>query len=449
MDQFRDEIAEEPWRINFREIAEEMRRNNRAAAAAANDDDEEEEDTDEDEDEDADEDDDDDDDDDMFDPVEGEQICQEAMTLLQNRLNLPSRLRDRTMVRFAQQFINNVKDDIHKMLTDTRTVEEGYDGLDSERDTEEEVETAIRCGPGVLAREEERFAMYPIRCLTTMQRLDNTQIVSNVKAVAFVPLLARLAIELNLVSFEKTERGGLLVEDGEGQTVLHDLVLSSNALTRDDDQHDHRVDTTFVAVLMRLRQTNLLSIGDIQHYELVHQLCGSDSHRALQRFRFLTEWYPLSLITRSGMYGRLPLNGRLPLHLSVCPKCCIAEFQLHLDALFRFFPRWKGITALFQKDAFGITSFEMACTTFTRSRVLDVVEEILVRYTATTPTVNIGHALMMAATDNTISLDGVYFLMRRQPATMLSMLRRDTNHSIDNNNNAIVLRRSTRKRKRT
>ena len=66
--------------------------------------------------EDGDHDDEEEEEEEMFDPAEIEQICTEAMTLLQNRSKLPSRLRDRTMVRFAQQFITNVKEDIHKML---------------------------------------------------------------------------------------------------------------------------------------------------------------------------------------------------------------------------------------------------------------------------------------------------------------------------------------------
>ena len=118
-------------------------------------------------------------------------ICMEAMTLLQNRLNFPSRLRDRTMVQFAQQFINNVKEDIHKMLTDTRSEEMGYDGLDSERDTEEEVATAIRSCPEVLTRREGRFNLYPIDCLTFMQDNDNTKTMVNVKAVSFIHLFVQ------------------------------------------------------------------------------------------------------------------------------------------------------------------------------------------------------------------------------------------------------------------
>ena len=421
--------------------------------------------------------------DDVFDPAEGERICQEAMTLLQNRLNVPSRLRDRTIVRFAQQFINNVKDDIYKMFTDTNREEEGYEGLDSERDTEAEVETAIRCDPDVLTREDERFGntqeddrsgLYPIQCLTIMEG-DNRKLLCNVKAVAFVPLFARLAIEFH--SFYETERGGLLVEDGVGDNVLHDLMHSSDH--KDDHYHQH-VDTTFLAVLIRLRQAGLLTIGDIQHYELVHELCQYDSHLAIRRFRFLTEWCPPSLITTSSNKE----DGVLPLHGTVRPSYgSIEDFQMHVDALFHFYPKWKGITALFQKNGSGYTSFEMACEKFTRNAVLDVVEEILMRYTTMTPPVNMGDALMMAAIDDSISLDGVYFFMRRQPDIMLSRLRRDRSHGAtetetetettaslndinktsntnndtndgmavktNHSNNAIVLQTSTRKRKRT
>ena len=95
-----------------------------------------------------------------------EAICQEAITLLQNRLTFYSRLRDRTMVRFARQFIRNVKEDIYQTITDTRPINEGYDGLDSERDTEDEVERAIRCCPEVLTRRDARFGFNLFRCLT-------------------------------------------------------------------------------------------------------------------------------------------------------------------------------------------------------------------------------------------------------------------------------------------
>ena len=81
----------------------------------------------------------------IYDPAEGKRICDETMSILKHRLDFSAGQRDKSIVRFAQQFIKNVKDDIH--YTFTAILEEGYDGLDSARDTEAEVETAIRCCP--------------------------------------------------------------------------------------------------------------------------------------------------------------------------------------------------------------------------------------------------------------------------------------------------------------
>ena len=49
-------------------------------------------------------------------------------------------------------------------FTDTRLLDEGYNGFDSARDTDEEMATAIRCGPEVFTRREERLQVYPIPC---------------------------------------------------------------------------------------------------------------------------------------------------------------------------------------------------------------------------------------------------------------------------------------------
>ena len=98
---------------------------------------------------------------------------------------------------------------------------------------------------------------------------------------------------------------------------------------------------------------------------------------------------------------------------------------------------------------------------------MEVVEELLVRYTANNGRVNTnyntnnGNAMILAASDDTISLDGLFFLIRRQPDSMLSMLRHRNNNnndrintnntgntdngSNDNHNNGSE---STRKRKR-
>jgi hypothetical protein len=114
-------------------------------------------------------------------------------------------------------FLQELGDDIHDMFCSIDA--DNYRGLDSDRDTEEEVETALRFFPNVLTRriqihdadvdadaDGEDVYLYPIQLLAFTLRYE-VGIMCNMKALSFIPLLARLAIELGL--FEE-ERGGLL-----------------------------------------------------------------------------------------------------------------------------------------------------------------------------------------------------------------------------------------------
>ena len=412
----------------------------------------------EDEDDEDDDDEDDNDDDFMDDPTEKTRICQEAMTILLNRLQFPSPQRDRSIVRFAQQFIANVKEDIYETLTDMRLVEDGYDGFDSEKDTEEEVETAIRSCPEVLTRRDEHsIGRLPIQCLTLMHG-DNNLLVCNVNAVSFVPLVAKLAIEFN--SFEEHERGGLLIPDEDGRggnTVLHDLTHSSDPSV-DDHQHE-RVDTSFLAVLVRLRHDRLFTKNDIQQHQLVHELCKNKIF-ANQRFRFLTEIDPASLLQTDE-------NGLLPLHWATY---AIHKFRPVCDAVFRYYPKWKGIQLLHQKETVHAqTPFQLASHYFGHTAALTIVDETLARYSETVLP-DIPKALILAASEERIHVECVYFLLKRQPDIMIStrtlqqhydrppgsVLASSSSSSSTNsssrrtsrNTNNRIVRRSTRKRKR-
>ena len=217
----------------------------------------------------------------------------------------------------------------------------------------------------------------------------------------------------------------------------------------------------------------------------------------------MTEWCPESLL-------QLNSNGELPLHFSTTT---VQKFRVVLDAMFHYYPRWRGLHALFRIDDDGYTPCQLAChhnLKNERTTVIEIVEETLIRYSTTTP-INMHKALVVAVTDERIHVDCLYFLMRRNPNVMLGIIHRrsgtmmssinnqndgngrsssSTNNrddstaaighrnndnnknygnddadtvavandvavavaaasSIDNNNNAMIVRRSTRKRKRT
>merc|ERR1712118_600164 len=119
-------------------------------------------------------------------------------------------------------------------------------------DTKEEVETAIRFCPGVLSRRGGIHNLYPIQSIMSIVMIDDRnekKIAQNAKAVSFVNVLARLAIEFQ--SFQDNERGGILTEDRYGRNMLHELVSSSHPDYADD--HHRLVDYKFLEELFRLR----------------------------------------------------------------------------------------------------------------------------------------------------------------------------------------------------
>ena len=168
-----------------------------------------------------------------------------------------------------------MKEDSHNTITDTRLIEDGYNGFDSKKDTDEEMATASRCGPDVFTRREERLQVYiQFHAECSCRVKITTKIVYNVKAASFVPLCIPLAMEFN--SFEEEERGGLLVEEREGATVFHRLLGSSGSSSYDESRHqlvDQLVDTTFLAVFIRLRRSGYFLKEDSQQYEFVREMC--------------------------------------------------------------------------------------------------------------------------------------------------------------------------------
>ena len=132
----------------------------------------------------------------------------------------------------------------------------------------------------------------------------------NVKAVAFIPLLARLAVELG--SFEEEERGGLLCKNNMNINVLQNLMNSDKGrpenLHHNPREYHEVVDDNYFQVLIRLGKLGYLKKEDIQWYGLLNKLCFAQKrYFAKKRFRFLVEWDPNAL-TQTDECGDLPLH---------------------------------------------------------------------------------------------------------------------------------------------
>ncbi|OEU12758.1 hypothetical protein FRACYDRAFT_244031 [Fragilariopsis cylindrus CCMP1102] len=367
-------------------------------------------------------------------------LLKKMILVLEQKETFPFQTRNKTDELVAN-FLENLEDDIHDMLCDNYTEAGNYRGLDSDRDTEAEVEAIVRFFPAVLTRSEEDE--YPIQILAVAHNEDGDW-QCNVKAVSFIPLLLRLAIEFGL--FEEDERGGLLCED-----VLHHLMDSDNTeLELHNQEHHESVDTKYLQVLIQLRRLGVLKKEDIQRYGLLYRLCIED-HFAEKRFRFIVEWDP-SALTQTNE------NGWLPIHYA-SEESSIRGLELVFEYGIRYFPKKKGISLLFKKkkNHDGSTSFQYACMKFGEKQMIKMIEDTFIRCYSSlddTPPLNVVEALMTAAIDEDIHLDCVYFLLRRQPDILQKLLSSASSTMIatsaadmvefNSNNNGI----SPKKRKR-
>ena len=324
---------------------------------------------------------------------------QKLLSVLQQREDFPVRQRNK-IIELAHEFVNDLGADVKDMVTDKRKVVDGYAGLDSDRDTKEEVETALRHYPETLSERGGRFTRFPIQCITLL----------NPMAVAFVVLFAQLAIEFN--SFADEERGGLFIEDGEGNNVLARLVQSSYRFC-DKDYHQ-LVDTKVLKALVQLQRFGLFKKEDIQRYQLVHELCKDGGYFAENWFHFLTNSDPSSLV-------QLDNYDHLPLHFSFA-RGTIQQFQVMLACYLHYYTKENVLCLLFQKDNDGYTPFQNACEYLHKHKtdllVHDAIEQSLGAARFSSPTtipsssssssLNIGTVLKMAARNDNISLDGWY-----------------------------------------
>jgi hypothetical protein len=330
--------------------------------------------------------------------------------------------------------LKKIGNDIHDMICDNNDADaEDYHGLDSGRDTEAEIETAIRFFPDVLTRRKQVWGVdetdgsfIPIHFLVFTRNEDNTRM-SNVKAVSFIPLVVRLAIELGL--FEEHERGGLY-EDYMYFAIFEDL-LHTDSIEHNNREHHEPVDDKYLQVLIQLRKMDLFKKEDIQSFHLLEMLFYHDYYFSEKRFLFLVEWDPNSLLHANDD------DGFLPLHVAA-RNASIRGFQIIFEYCIRYFPQKIGINLLFQEDydiGGNDTPFQYACDEFGHEQVMKVVEDALtIRSTSssspsdnTPPPLNIVEALIMASIERSmyeqqINLDCVYFLLRRQPDVLQKLL---------------------------
>lgn len=303
----------------------------------------------------------------------------------------------------ASMFSSEIGDATWNLLNETKACDtDYYRGLDCNRDTEEELENILRLYPEFVAN-----CSYPklFRC-------------ESMRTLAFIPKVVQLRLEYNDDKQwkEYDKRGGLLELDPETLcTCLDYLVGMPDNMNHADERERHAFGTLAVQVMDRLREMGIFKRKDIHEKALFAKICGQQ-YFAEHQFQFLANWDPDSLLSSDR-------DGWTSLH-HACYAGTSPMIQAVIKTVICFFPRKRGVCLLFQEngDLFLYdTPFQYACGSLGREKTIEIIENTVNGYANNSW--GTADALILAATDERIHLDGVYFLLRRDPMALLCMLQ--------------------------
>eukprot|EP00536_Pseudo-nitzschia_multiseries_P001313 jgi/Psemu1/250426/estExt_Genewise1Plus.C_160140 len=338
----------------------------------------------------------------------------EAISILQQQAKFPVLVQKKIdesaekILELIESFLRGVEYSVLHLLCDN------CGELESDRDSEYSIEFAIRCFPRVLSTKFKlgrSFSTYYAIMLHAQPEFTRGS--RNANCISLVPLLARLGHELG--QFEKNERGGLFLKDmWSGNNVLQMLAATNlSHHTFYYSEHHQMVDDLYLDAIKKLRAMGLLKKEDVRENVMLHRMCN---YLVLPRKRFiyLVDWDPAAL-------SQPDAHGRIPLHYWANTSTILGldDFRIVLKAGLRHFPNKEGISFLFQKDNKGSTPFQLACKPslfHLDSKDKRTVKEV---------TEGIDHLVhpetfLFACENERVHVDGVYFLLRRQPQLLLS-----------------------------
>ena len=328
----------------------------------------------------------------------------------------------------ANEFLSKVRTAVQDLLIINGTVaeaerEEREIGLtktivdEDWYEDERKIAKAIRYFPDVLS--EKRDGMYPI--MTTLGRRRRGNTAYNLKSISRIPLLAELGSELG--QFDEELRGGLLSTptDGGEWNVLQVIICYDRIKNGTTDL----VDECFSAVWKRLRQNNLLKKEDIREYNLVGRMLTNDiGFFSETRFLYFVDWDPMALtIPCEPEHGNM-----LPIHWTAREDFQIFNFVI--KAGLRYFPEKLGFVFCEGTQRLGETKwtgtpFRSACNKHGQEKVMNEVLDCIANCCAasTSPSTMESSLLMTAVTDESIHLEGLYTLLRKDPYDALLRLQ--------------------------
>lgn len=235
--------------------------------------------------------------------------------------------------------------------------------LNDETDTQQAVELAIRCFPEFLGIKRSHLSYHEggqgrRGRLRPIMLLPIRRIAGKSQSVSFVPLFAKIAIEMQI--FEDYRRGGLVPEK-EGPIFLKlDNVFWQLGGSEFDDNNDIK----YLAVIRELRESNLMTKTDIRESRMIQNMKYRKNTE--QRLRYLIDWDPSLLLP--GQIGNRQLSWEYGSILDLrCERGDIHSITVLCELGLKYYPNELGFLVdpiYFVRDGKPISLYEFGCDVY-------------------------------------------------------------------------------------
>ena len=323
------------------------------------------------------------------------EYSERLLTLLQIESNLSNGFR-KTINEKARKFLQDLIPDASLFL---------QEGLDTEKQSENDVKTLVRAVPDVLFHEDARGDFPYWDALWSSKYIFRL----NLKAAPLVPIIMEEGNRLNV-----DVRGGFLRKCVPG-------MLCHWSSRSDEDA------SACLAIMHRLRQLNVFRKEDIKDFDLLKDCCiaGGGKMSSLKLYHYLVQWDPEGLRDWRDRHG-LSLIHEI-IRVSMPPATGYIELTMVLLAGLMYHSAHLGL--IYDKNPHGQTAWDEGCERFGAYEMWQIVErcikdtrrdELLVvanKDNQESPAISFSPFFEAAVSDEiTKKVDIVYHLLKKDPS---------------------------------
>ena len=182
------------------------------------------------------------------------------------------------------------------------------------------------------------------------------------ESARYVPFLAKEGVKYNVGGEDGL--GGLLAQDEDDESAIKQILRNR----QDGNDDKNMFDKACVDVMKELREANLFTKKDVEHYHLLYHTCFAETEGYMLQFEYLSDWCPEGL--EKHRFDNLPL-----IHAIIEFNEDIGVFATFLKAATKH--HMNEAYLLCQDDDVGVTVCERAFEKFGKGSTIRVIGDCI------------------------------------------------------------------------